>query len=261
MNSAEDDFKDLLKFLVIYYSRKTKSFGRHFESFKNFSVEILMHRRGKFQTHVWHTSMIGLASVGILTSGVFGNNALVASTFPGMVDQDPRLIQTFDPNASGISLNSLTDMKTLVSSKPRSEIIEYEVKSGETLSQIAEKFGISMDTIKWANDLDNINALKPGQTIKILPVTGVAHTVKSGDTLETVAKKYSAESQAILDFPFNDIPDDQKIKVEKLLDFAWHKGLSAAIKKVKKEDPLTIDMFHDAITDKLYEEFKRRKIL
>ena len=58
-----------------------------------------------------------------------------------------------------------------------------------------------------------------------------------------------------------DFPDDQKIKVEKLLDFAWHKGLSAAIKKVKKEDPLTIDMFHDAITDKLYEEFKRRKIL
>lgn len=217
MNSAKDDFKGLLKFLVIYYSKKTQTFGRHFETIKNFSVEVLMHRRGKFQTHVWHTSMIGLASVGVLTSGVFGNNALVASTFPGMVDQDPRLIQTFDPNASGISLNSLTDMKTLVSSKPRSEIIDYEVKPGETLSAIAEKFGISTDTIKWANDLDNINALKPGQTIKILPVTGVAHTVKSGDTLETVAKKYSAESQAILDFPFNDIPDDQKLKIGQVL--------------------------------------------
>ncbi len=217
MNPIHKDIKDLLKFIVVYQSRKTKYLARKFEEFKANVVVLLMHKRGRFQKHVWHTSMIGLTSIALLTSGVFGNNALVASTFPGMVDQDPRQIQTFDPNASGVSLNALSDVRTLVSSKPRSEIIEYEVKSGETLSSIAEKYGIDVDTIKWENNITDFDSLKPGDKIAILPVSGVAHTVSSGDTLESVAKKYSAEPQAILDFPFNDIPDDFALQIGQVL--------------------------------------------
>lgn len=176
-----------------------------------------MHRRGKFQKHVWHTSMIGLASVGVLTSGIFGGNSLVASSFPGVGGQDPRFIETYDPFASGMNLDSLVDLNTTESSKPRSEILEYEVKSGETASQIAQKFNISVDTIKWANDLATVNSIKPGQILKIMPVTGVAHTVKAGDTLESVATKYDTSSQGILDFPFNDVPDDFKLKIGQLI--------------------------------------------
>src|SRR5258708_6016008 len=217
MNTAADDFKDLLKFTLTYQSRKTKKLFERFESFKNFSVEVLMHKRGKFQKHVFHTSMIGLASVGVITSGVFGGDSMVASSFPGVGGGDSRIIATFDPNATGVSLNSLIDFKTSVSSKPRSETIEYEVKPGETVSQIAQKFDISVDTIKWANDLDSVHSVKPGQKLKILPVTGVAVTVKSGDSLQSIGKKYSADAQAILDFPFNDVPDDLKLKVGQVL--------------------------------------------
>ncbi len=217
MNSTKEDFKDLLKFLVIYQTRKTKKAAVKFESFKNTSVNALMHKRGKFQKHVWHTSMLGLAAVGITTSGVFGGSSLIASTFPGATDQDPRQIETYDPNASGLSLDNLLSLETKESEKPRAEIIEYEVKSGETVSQIAEKHGVDIDTIKWANDLSSVNSVKPGDTLKILPVSGVAHTVKSGDTLESVAKKYSAESQGILQFPFNDIPDDFKLSVGQVI--------------------------------------------
>jgi murein DD-endopeptidase MepM/ murein hydrolase activator NlpD len=217
MTSASDDLKSLLKFLVIYQHRKSRSFGIHFERFKNVSVEVLMHRRGKFQKHIFHTSMVGLASVGVLSSGAMGGESLVAESFPGVGGPDPRIIQTFDPEAQGVSLDALINFKTDVSDKPRSEILDYEVKSGETLSQIAQKFGIDVETIKWANDMDSVHTVKPGQTIKILPVSGVAHTVKSGDTLESVAKKYSAEQQAVLDFPFNDIGDDLKLRVGQVL--------------------------------------------
>lgn len=211
MNSFQDDFKDLSKFIIIYQSRKTKKLAHSIESAKNTTVEFLMQKRGRFQKHVWHSSMLGLASIGVLTSGVLGGDSMVASSFPGVGGEDPRTIQTFDPNAAGVSLEALINFKTLVSEKPRSEIIEYEVQSGETVSQIAQKFNIDTDTIKWANDLSSVNSVKPGQKLKILPVSGVAHTVKSGDTLEAVAKKYSVDSQGIIQFPFNDIPDDFKL--------------------------------------------------
>jgi len=58
-----------------------------------------------------------------------------------------------------------------------------------------------------------------------------------------------------------DLPPEVKLKVENFLDLAWHKGLNPAIKEVKKSDPLTMDLFHDAITEKLYNEFKKRGLL
>lgn len=216
MKSLSDDLKDLLKFVIIYNSRKTKRFVAGIEKLKNSTVEVLMHRRGKFQKHFFHTSMIGLASVGILSSGILGGESMVAKSFPGVGGPDPRHIETFDPNASGISLESFINFQTSVSEKPRAEIIEYEVKSGETLSQIAQKFGLDTDTIKWANGLTS-DSIKPAQSLKILPVSGIAHEVKSGDTLESVAKKYSAEPQAIVDFPFNDLPDDFRLKIGQVL--------------------------------------------
>src|SRR5437764_378902 len=104
-----------------------------------------------------------------------GGDSLFASSFPAATGSaDPRQIQTFDPNTGGTSLNSLIDFKTSVSDKPRSEILNYEVKSGETISQIAEKFGVSTDTIKWANDLESKDSIKPQETLKILPVSGVS---------------------------------------------------------------------------------------
>lgn len=217
MNSAKDDLKDLLKFLIIYQSRKTRFLGNGVETAKNTTVEVLMHRRGKFQKHVWHTSVIGLSAMGFVTSGVMGSDTLIASTFPSYTQSDPQVIDTFDPTQNGGDINSIIDFKTSISDKPRAEILEYEVKSGETLSQIAQKFNISTDTIKWSNDLTDKDSIKPGQTLKILPVSGVVHTVKSGDTVASIAKKYDTSEQGIVDFPFNDVPDDFKLTVGQTL--------------------------------------------
>lgn len=213
MNRASDDLKDLLKFLVIYQSRKTRVLGHGIEKAKNGTVEVFMHRRGKLQKTVWHGSVIGLSAVGFLTSGVMGSDTLIASTFPSFQQSEPQILDTFDPNAGGGNLESIIDFKTSISEKPRAEILDYEVKSGETLSEIAEKFKISSDTIKWANDMSDKDTIKPGQTLKILPVSGVSHTVVSGDTVASIAKKYDASEQGIVDFPFNDVPDDFKLTV------------------------------------------------
>jgi murein DD-endopeptidase MepM/ murein hydrolase activator NlpD len=80
------------------------------------------------------------------------------------------------------------------------------VVGGDTLVKIAEKFSVSVDTIKWANNL-NRDALSIGQELKIPPVTGVVHRVKEGESVYSVAKKYKTEAQKIVNFPFNDFTD------------------------------------------------------
>lgn len=77
------------------------------------------------------------------------------------------------------------------------QISVYVVRSGDTLSDIAKMFGISTNTIVWANDIKK-SLLKEGQELVILPISGVRHTVKSGDTLKSIATKYKADIDDIL---------------------------------------------------------------
>jgi len=219
MNPLHSDLQPFVKFIAFYLQKKIVRLALYFESFKDQLVDILMFKRGILQKKVWHTSMIGLSAFGIITSGIFGGETIVSSSFPGVGGTDPRFINDYNPTIDRDDpvLNSLYDSRTQISRKPRAEIIEYEVKSGDILTSVANKFNISVESIKWANDLSDVDRIKPGQNLKILPVSGVAHTVASGDTLDGVAKKYSAQSQAILDFPFNDVPDDFKLKVGQVL--------------------------------------------
>jgi LysM repeat protein len=78
------------------------------------------------------------------------------------------------------------------------EISVYVVREGDTLSQIAQMYDVSAKTILWANDITNPSKIRPGDTLVILPITGVRHVVKSGDTLATIAKKYNGDADEIL---------------------------------------------------------------
>lgn len=99
-------------------------------------------------------------------------------------------------------------LKTDVSQKPRDKIITYTVEKGDTISTIAQKFGISSDTIRWANALSNDN-LSVGDELQIIPVTGISHRVAKGDTVFSIAKRFDTESQKIVDFPFNDFANPE----------------------------------------------------
>lgn len=75
----------------------------------------------------------------------------------------------------------------------------------ETLSHIAEMYGVSVNTILWANDISNAKSIQPGDTLIILPITGVRHVVKNGETLASITKKYGAESSLEVEAMINDI--------------------------------------------------------
>jgi murein DD-endopeptidase MepM/ murein hydrolase activator NlpD len=86
----------------------------------------------------------------------------------------------------------------------------YEVKKGDTLSTVAKLFGVSKNTIMWANDLKS-QTISPGDTLVILPMTGIKHTIKQGESLSSIAKKYRADSEDIA--KFNGLTDDSELAV------------------------------------------------
>lgn len=76
----------------------------------------------------------------------------------------------------------------------------YVVRPGDSLSQIAEMFGVSTNTIIWANDLPRSGTIRVGETLVILPVSGIKHTVAKGDTLKSIAQKYKGDIEEIAMF-------------------------------------------------------------
>lgn len=93
-------------------------------------------------------------------------------------------------------------------------IIKYTVQSGETLSQIADKFDISVETILLANELSN-SRIVPGQELMILPTNGVIHMVEKGDSVKSLGAYYKVQSEDII--KFNNLSDNGDIYVGDIL--------------------------------------------
>jgi LysM repeat protein len=103
----------------------------------------------------------------------------------------------------------------IIEKSPLSDQISiYTVKEGDTLSELADLFDVSVNTIRWENNISG-QTISVGQKLNILPVTGVKHIVKSGDTISKIADKYEADSEDIL--IFNDISKEDSLKIGDLV--------------------------------------------
>ena len=80
------------------------------------------------------------------------------------------------------------------------DISTYAVQPGDTLSDVASKFNITTSTIKWANDMASVDSITPGQSLTILPVSGLVVTVAAGETSDSLAGKYHANAAQITSF-------------------------------------------------------------
>ncbi len=82
----------------------------------------------------------------------------------------------------------------------RRSISEYLVIDGDSIGKVAVKFGISVNTLLWANNLSFSSVIKPGQKLLVPPVSGVIHKVVKGDTVAKIAKQYNALEENIREF-------------------------------------------------------------
>lgn len=161
-------------------------------------VEIskLMYRqRGRFSSGFIHITMAVLAFLAITFSSKVEN--LIASDGTKATD-----------NLMLLSIRE-TSADTLISDLPKGEISEYRVQENDTISSIADRFGVSVDTIVWENDLKSVDSIKVGQILDILPVTGVRYKVRRGETVGSIAKKHGVDAQNVVDYPFNSFTNDE----------------------------------------------------
>jgi len=123
---------------------------------------------------------------------------IVNSATSDYVIDDPEDITYFAFNYSSVAKPMMLDLF-----EHRNEIIQeekeeqqykskfiYVVQSGDSISSIAKKFGISKETILWENKLTEKSVLRVGSRLTILPVTGITYKVEYGDNLSQISKKY-----------------------------------------------------------------------
>jgi murein DD-endopeptidase MepM/ murein hydrolase activator NlpD len=105
--------------------------------------------------------------------------------------------------------------------QPRLEIEHYIVQSGDTLFGIAQKFGLTPETVIWSNRVtlnDDPHSLRPGMEFLIPPVNGVLYQVREGDTLKGIAEGTFVTEEDIVDWPANQLdPEDPQIEVGQYL--------------------------------------------
>jgi len=191
------EMTDFFSFFFYYCKRKLLIFSFGFEKNKNRLVKFFLMKRGRYNRTFLHLTTMGVLGLGVLIA------PFLADTYPIFASKGSVLALTASSEAKQSILVGEEVFQTEISTKPRDKVIVYTVERGDTLETIAKKYGISADTIRWQNDLSS-DDLTIGQTLNVLPVTGIAHKVEAGETIYSIAKKYDTDPQKIADFPFNE---------------------------------------------------------
>ncbi|MBP7768367.1 M23 family metallopeptidase [Candidatus Woesebacteria bacterium] len=199
------DAQQFSVFLVWYFRNRSYQWFRRFEVAKDAIVDLLYQKRGRYVRPFLHVGTIVLIFLFIIAGPVIFSR-----------DEEKTTAESGILASTAFGSSIYTQQADEVREFRGGEIITHVVSPGETISSIALRYGLQPTTILWENKLTEKSSLKPGAELKILPVDGVRHQVQRGETIFTIAKKYGLEgsqSQAIVDYPFNEFLNDETFEL------------------------------------------------
>ncbi len=194
------------RFLYRYLRIRGYSFFSHFEVIKDRLVDLLYRKRGRYARPFLH-----LGTLLLVFSAIVVGPVIFAREDVG---EEGQIRGVLDTDTTGGSM--YTQQAEEVKLFRGGEVIKHVVQDGETLSSIAQRYGLEVTTILWENDLTEKSPLKPGQELRILPVDGVRHQVARGETIFSIGKRYGLDessAQLIVDYPFNEFRNDETFEL------------------------------------------------
>lgn len=117
-------------------------------------------------------------------------------------------LPTFSPNPGSVQLQRQPNLDTEFPFREPMDVIRYTVQRGDSVFGIAKKFSLKPETILWGSYdtlKDDPHSLRPGMELNILPVDGTYYQWSQGDDLEGVAESFGVETEAIIDWPANNL--------------------------------------------------------
>lgn len=178
-------------------------------------------------------------------------NSIVAGTTTVTAERATALPSPHGGESAAINQSSLLAISPTSNdyldqiSTSRASVVEYEVQEGDLVSFIASDFGVSVNSILWANNIKNADSIKPGTVLKIPPVTGVIHIAKKGETVDQIAKRYGVDAEKII--AYNHIPKDGTMSSGE--EVIVPGGVMPAVKATAK--PTTVPLLGTASVAKL----------
>ena len=82
-----------------------------------------------------------------------------------------------------------------------------------------------------------------------------------GQPVQSVVVNQQTSQSRILPDYLQNVSSEIKLRVEELVDSLFHQGIEKVISRARRASPFILDAFHDALTDKLHEELKKRKLI
>jgi len=173
-------------------------------------------KHNRFSVISWFVTILivaGIVGGGFWYMGSTSEAALVPEP-TAQPDEDPPPValpvsESGSGGGSGFeAISRNIQLKTNMPERPRYTVDKYTVARGDSVFAIAENYGISPETLLWANYdslQDNPHNLKPGITLNIPPTNGIYYQWKDGDTLDSVANEFNSDAEEILGWPGNDI--------------------------------------------------------
>lgn len=163
------------------------------QNLKAWMVKKLIWSRGKLGRPIATAVVMGAAFIVFMFGEVFNSSKYVNTQ-----EISPDYLST----VSDIIPRKSIALTTIPDSRKQSEPFNYTVESGDSLSSVGNKFKISLDALKYVNNLNDGSVLRVGQVLVIPPISGLIHKVESGDSLAAISSKYDVPAQAIADFNY-----------------------------------------------------------
>ena len=124
-----------------------------------------------------------------------------------------------EPRKDNNKNNAPDNQETAFEKRHKPQLIDqvkvHKVRSGETLWDIAHKHGLNIDSLIGANNISNMNSIKPGQEFKILPIKGIIYRVSPGESIASIARKFDLKTETIMED--NNIKDASSLKIDQKL--------------------------------------------